>query len=194
MAMTPCGRGHYYDPAKHSSCPHCGVRSLDINFTQPKQAEGYVPERTMPLQPGSAAAPGQAGNPQRGTEGERTVGIYRKKMGFDPVVGWLVCIEGNDRGRDYRIHSEKNFIGRSERMDIHISGDDTISRENHAAVSFNPKKGTFRFHAGDGKGLVYVNGEQVDTSVELSAYDIIEMGQTRLVFMPFCGERFQWES
>ena len=37
---------------------------------------------------------------------------------FDPVVGWLVCIEGATKGNDYRIHSQNNYIGRSARMDI----------------------------------------------------------------------------
>jgi len=107
-------------------------------------------------------------------------------------VGWLVCVEGADKGRDYRIRSEKNFIGRSEKMDIQISGDETISRENHAVVSFNPKNNAFKIHPGDGRGIVYLNGDDVDTPQELKPFDTVELGQTKLMFMPFCGERFQW--
>jgi pSer/pThr/pTyr-binding forkhead associated (FHA) protein len=77
-------------------------------------------------------------------------------------------------------------------MDIQISGDDTISRENHAVVSFNPKNGTFKIHPGDGRGIVYLNGKDVDAPQEIKPYDIIEIGQTKLAFMQFCGEKFKW--
>ena len=33
---------------------------------------------------------------------------------FDPVVEWLVCIDGPEKGRDYRIRSGNNYIGRSQ--------------------------------------------------------------------------------
>ena len=121
-----------------------------------------------------------------------TVGIVKRKSGIDPVVGWLICVEGPERGRDYRIRSEKNSIGRSESMDIYISADDSLSRENHAFVVFNPKKLTFRIQAGESRGLVYLNNDEVPTYAELTAYDMIEIGQTKLLFVPFWGEKFQW--
>jgi hypothetical protein len=77
-------------------------------------------------------------------------------------------------------------------MDIYINGDDTISRDSHAVVSFDPKRGKFRLHAGEGRGLVYLNEDIVDGAAELNPYDVIELGQTKLLFIPFCGERFQW--
>ena len=52
-----------------------------------------------------------------------------------PVVTWLVCIDGPSKGRDYRIHSQNNFIGRSRSMDICIEGDNTISSERSAVLS-----------------------------------------------------------
>jgi len=138
-----------------------------------------VPRREAPVPP----------EPEEGV----TVGYYRKKIGIDPVVGWLVCIEGEDRGRDYRLHSERNFIGRSEKMDVCIRGDETISRENHAVISFNPRNNAFKLQPGDGRGLVYLNGEDLDVPLPLEPYDVLELGQTRLMFIPFCGERFKWE-
>ena len=113
--------------------------------------------------------------------------------GFDPVVGWLVCVEGRNRGRDFRLRREKNFIGRSETMDICIVGDDTISREKHASVSFNPKNNQFKLHPGDAHGLVYLNGEEVDTPTPLKPKDLIEVGQHKLMFVSLCGDDFNWE-
>ncbi|WP_207732236.1 FHA domain-containing protein [Heliobacterium chlorum] len=102
-------------------------------------------------------------------------------------------MEGAELGKDYRLHSEKNFIGRSEKMDVVIRDDETISRENHAIVSYDPKKNSFRLHPGDGRGLVYINGEEVTIPIPIEAYDMIEIGETTLQFVPFCGDRFQWK-
>jgi hypothetical protein len=111
---------------------------------------------------------------------------------IDPVVGWLVCLAGPDRGRDYRLHAEKNFIGRSPIMDICIAGDETVSRDRHALVIFDPKKQTFWAIPGDASGLVYVNGELVNSPVPMRRDDVLEVGQTKLVLIPFCGEKYSW--
>jgi len=190
--MKRCPAGHLYDPSQHSSCPFCGVASIDITVTQPvgKQATVGLPGEDATI---AAGVPRREAPVPREPEEGVTVGYYRKKIGIDPVVGWLVCIEGEDRGRDYRLHSERNFIGRSEKMDVCIRGDETISRENHAVISFNPRNNAFKLQPGDGRGLVYLNGEDLDVPLPLEPYDVLELGQTRLMFIPFCGERFKWE-
>jgi hypothetical protein len=188
--LTRCDNGHYYDSKKHTSCPFCGVQSLgiDIQHTMAKrQGQGQAPGGydigiTRPLN----QAPAEPGDPGK------TVGVFKKKIGVDPVSGWLVAITGPDKGRDFRITSERNFIGRSESMDIQIPSDEAVSRENHAAVSYSPKTQIFRIYPGDSKGLVYLNDQEVLTPELLKAYDIIELGQTRLMFVPFCGKNFKW--
>jgi hypothetical protein len=111
---------------------------------------------------------------------------------INPVVGWLVCIGGPDKGRDFRLHAEKNFIGRSPKMDVCIPGDDTVSREKHAVVVFDPKKLSFWAMGGEAAGLVYLNGEVVYSPTPMKRDDLLEIGQTRLVLIPFCGERYRW--
>lgn len=188
MALKRCENGHYFDPGKHTSCPSCGVQLIDVP-TRPKVGLDVVP----PLPPGaSKAAP--APGPQKAPAGDGvTVALGVKKQGIDPVVGWLVCTAGPDRGRDYRIRSERNFIGRGEEMDIAIRGDDTISRENHASITFNPRNRQFRLHAGTGRGLVYLNDEQIDEASAIAHGDRIDLGQTKLLFIPLVGETFTWE-
>ena len=78
-------------------------------------------------------------------------------------------------------------------MDIAITGDAAISRDNHAVISYNPKNNSFELMPGEGHGLVYLNNKEVLLPVPLKAHDIIELGQSKLIFMPFCGECFQWE-
>ena len=110
-----------------------------------------------------------------------------------PVVGWLVCIEGPSKGKDYRMIAEKNFIGRSPEMDIRILGDNNISYKNHAIVSYDGKKRSTFLLPGDAQGLVYLNGEAVYAPTQLEAFDQIELGKSKLLYIPLCGANFEWE-
>ena len=144
---------------------------------------------------GSAASPPPAPQPAAGGSQGTTRRIVEEQpaaTGFDPVVGWLVCVEGPDRGRDFRLRTAKNFIGRAPSMDICLAGDDTISREKHAVVAFEPEERKFWLLPGDSQGLVYLNKKVVHTPIELSTDDVVKVGQTQLIFVPFCGERHQW--
>lgn len=77
-------------------------------------------------------------------------------------------------------------------MDMCIVGDETISRNDHAFIVYDPKKNIFRIQAGLSRGLVYLNGEEVIASETMKAYDTIEMGESAFKFVPFCGEDFKW--
>lgn len=184
MKLIRCERGHYYDAQQHSRCPSCGVPGLEAANGQAQPASS-LSEAMVTQVRGQAGAAADVGV---------TVAMVRKKIGIDPVVGWLVCIQGPEKGRDYRVRSERNGIGRGADMAISINGDEAISRENHAYISFNPRKGSFRIAPGDGRGMTYLNGEEVDVPMPLQAYDRIELGQTHLLFVPLCGEQFNWES
>jgi len=195
--MTRCPEGHFYDPTKHGACPWCAL---------PPNAE-KGPEKTRPVHPGAAELgppplpgsampppipPAPAGGARPGVT--RRVGVETMAGKNDPVVGWLVCLEGPDRGRDFRLHSEKNFIGRSPTMDVCIGGDDTVSREKHGVVIFDPKKHSFWALSGDSSGLVYLNGEIVNSPTEMKRDDVIEVGQTKLVLIPFCDGKYSWHT
>ncbi|MFG5409364.1 FHA domain-containing protein [Piscinibacter sakaiensis] len=130
-----------------------------------------------------------------GSDSGRTERLVRRQIGIDPVVGWLVCLAGPERGADYRLHSERNFIGRGEGMDVRIASDKTVSRENHVSISFDPKKESFRLLPGGGRGLVYLNGEELVAPTPLADGDRIELGETLLLFVPLCGRGgFRWEA
>lgn len=189
MQMRRCDNGHYFDSEKHYSCPYCMANSSSgLEKTRPLVMPNSADlAKTQPIRPG-------AGDWNKsGKDEQATVGMIGRSTGSEPVVGWLVCVEGSARGQDYRIRSEKNFIGRSEKMDICITGDEQISRENHAILSYDPKKNIFRLFPGDSKGLVYLNDQEVIMPSELKSGDIIELGQTKLMFVPFCSESFQWK-
>ena len=136
----------------------------------------------MPLQPGSDVTVALGPSDSAGNS-------------YDPVVGWFVCVDGKDKGTDYRIHSGNNAIGRGSNMQIRILNDTAISKENMAHTAFDPRSRKFFFEAGAGRNLVYVNDVLLlpHQSRELLAYDRILLGGTTLMFLPFCGEAFSWE-
>jgi|HubBroStandDraft_5_1064220.scaffolds.fasta_scaffold467668_1 FHA domain len=180
--MTRCPEGHFYDPTKHNSCPWCAL-PVDVEGgerTRPGQSTAGPP----PLPPPPPPLPKPGVTRRAGTEGSGAKN--------DPVVGWLVCLAGRDRGRDFRLHAEKNFIGRSPLMDVCVAGDESVSRDRHALVIFDPKKQVFWAVPGDASGLVYLNGDIVHSPTQMQGDDVLEVGQTKLVLIPFCGEKYTW--
>ena len=181
--------------------PQGAVSVTADNRTMPPR--GYTPvtapQKTMPprgYDPAPAAAPAPTAPPVHGPsvlDAGKTVGMMQEKMGFDPVVGWLACVEGPSRGKSYTIRGGINAIGRGDRMDITITGDRTISMENHAKISYSDRNNRFNLLPGDGRNIVYLNGEEVFSATPLQAYDLIDFGETKLLFIPLCGERFTWK-
>ena len=110
----------------------------------------------------------------------------------DPVVGWLVCVEGPLRGTDWRLHAGYNYIGR-EVGDIHIQGDSQISREKHATVAYYNKNHSYYVGPAEGRNIIELNGEPVFSATKLSSHDLIVIGTTKLMFVPLCCEEFTWE-
>lgn len=210
MQLTKCPNGHYYDASLNASCPHCTGASANANRTVPlvgvndggqpsgrTESAGYNYSigATVPLNAENAnigaTVPVQA--PAYGQDSEKTVALIMEKTGIDPVVGWLVCTEGAERGRDYRLHDGNNFIGRDAKMDVCIHGDDQISRQNHAWLAYDAKNKLFIFGSGTGRNIVYLNDTQViGGQQQLKPYDKITIGNTSLLFVPFCGESYTW--
>lgn len=111
----------------------------------------------------------------------------------DPVVGWLVCIHGPHFGMAFNIYAGMNSIGRSKENKIVIAGDNAVSREKHALITYEPKHRQFYIKPGDSSGLTYVNDEYVTENKVLNARDQIELGGSHFIFVPLCSEDFSWE-
>ena len=174
--------------APQKTAPLSGISVTAPQKTMPPRGFGAPPPEPVqtapPPPPGMGVSVAAAG---------KTVGMMQSQMGFDPVVGWLACVAGPSRGKSYTIRGGVNSIGRSERMDIVITGDLKISAENHAKISYSDKHNRFNLLPGEGRNIVYLNDEEVFTPMPLHAYDLIDFGETKLLFVPLCGETFTWE-
>lgn len=130
-----------------------------------------------------------------------TVGLPRRsaaatqprKPTFKPAVGWLVCVRGKDFGNSFTIKLGKNYIGRSDAMEIVLQGDDSIAMENHAAIYYVPKQRRFAAEPGTSGKPFYINRNAVVRPVWIKQHDILIVGSCSLMFFPCCGEHFSWE-
>ena len=109
-----------------------------------------------------------------------------------PCTGWLIAINGNHLGQDFHLKVGKNFIGRDSKMDVALVGDKSVSRNKHAIVVYEPKQHLYLVQPGESSELVYLNDEVVLSPMKLKAYDKITIGEVNLIFMPLCGEQFNW--
>jgi len=195
MAMIQCHNGHHYDDRKHTHCPYCpvpGLKDVTIPGTQAApMSRPDIPETEPASQQGAGAPLRGGGSTARGRTPGVTVGIFQKHTGIDPVVGWLVCVKGVNKGRDYRLHSDLNKLGRAPNMDVCIEGDDAISREDHCRIAYSPRSKTFSMVPGEGRNLSYLNDEDVLSAIRLKAYDRLDLGDSSFIFIPF---DFDWET
>jgi len=214
MELIRCSNGHEYDPAISRECPECArLGNKTVPLMDGIQFDDYG--KTEPVRPVDAARfsgvgrtqpvnyDGQWAEQDNYRNGGKVSDDYQQTMPIHyeedagmgaqlPVAGWMVCIDGPSKGTDYRIHEENNYIGRSNKMDICILGDPTISRENHAIITYDPRDRVFYFAPQRGASIVRVNGRAVLSTVELHSYDRIEIGKSMFLFVAFCGEQFQW--
>ena len=205
MSMKRCSNGHFYDDTKYANCPFCemggamnggaaaGVTMPLSRINQQQNGAAMQGGFQQPVTPTPPPSEKTVEKRNANNTDGKTVGLMRGSMGFDPVVGWLVCINGPDVGKDYRLRSEKNFIGRAANMDVAIQSDNGIARQNHAVVSYNPKKNNFILYPGEGHGLVYLNGDEVYVPTEIKTGDCIELGNSELILVQLCGEGFRWQ-
>lgn len=206
-----CSAGHVYDADQFASCPYCNRNTRAIQFGA---GGGYIPT-AAPGGYGNTAAPGgyDAAIPPTGgrdsTIGEtvmpeairrrmeqekdnRTVGEFKRRLGYEPVVGWLVCVEGPEVGKDYRLYGRINTIGRAEDNDVVLAQEHTVSQKNHVRLAYDAKHNNYQLIPGDGSNVTYLNDEPLYVPQRLNAYDILEMGETKLMFIPLCNDRFRW--
>lgn len=122
--------------------------------------------------------------------------VERGEFNQDPVVGWLVVVGGPGIGCYRPIFEGNNTIGRSDRNRVPVDfGDDAISSEEQAYIRYDGTDRSFLFVPNLAKtNVVSLNAKRPTGAVELSQMDVITMGRTQLVFVPFCGPEFDWSA
>jgi hypothetical protein len=162
------------------------------DVTRPAKGQGRAGEsspgaedpRTRIHRPGARGARTDAGAAPGTTPGDEPA---------DPPAGWLVIVDGPGKGHAVTVGIGANSIGRNPDQRIALSfGDEHISGEGHALLVYDPESRRFYINHGGGKNLTYVEGQLVMTPTELDPHAEIRIGETRMRFVPLCGEQFDW--
>jgi hypothetical protein len=135
-------------------------------------------------------------------QGDKTMGFFSTNLStnkntstnINPVVGWLVCIDGNHLGDSFNIYTGRNSIGRSDVNKIVLDKDMSVSRDKHCFIIFEPKKCEFIFMHGESDSLTYVNDEPVYDKKQIFKNDKIQVGNCILLFVPLCDDNFKWDN
>lgn len=111
----------------------------------------------------------------------------------DPVVGWVVIVNGPGRGCSLMLGQGMNQIGRDPGQQVALDfGDEEIYREGHAQITYDPLGRKFYATHGGQRNLTYLGSQPLLQTTELKGGEEITLGVTTLRFVPFCGENFQW--
>lgn len=144
---------------------------------------GRVKTRLLGFNPGQAAGLDPLARPK--DDAQSTCASF--------PVGWLVVVKGPGRGAAFTLQGGVAQIGRGAGQTVRLDfGDNSISRENHAAVAYDDESQTFYIGHGGKANLVRRNGRPVLSTEELSSGDLIVIGETMLKFVPLCGPEFNW--
>lgn len=109
-------------------------------------------------------------------------------------VGWLVVVAGPGRGSAFSLHAGVAQIGRGQGQAVRLDfGDNSISRENHAAIAYDPEQRRFFLGHGGKANLVRLNDRPVLSTEELLSGHLIRLGETTLRFIGLCGADFDWD-
>lgn len=134
---------------------------------------------------------GDVENDPFGQAPEATASAQREKY----PVGWLVIVEGPGVGHSFSIFTGASMIGRGEDQVIRLDfGDNSISRNNHAAIAYDEEQNKFFIGHGGKSNIIRRNARPVLSTEELNHADLIRIGETTLRFVALCGSDFQWKA
>jgi hypothetical protein len=123
----------------------------------------------------------------------KTQYIHGTSVDSDPIAGWVVVVKGPGRGNFCPVFVGMNSVGRDASQRVCLSfGDDSISREEHAFITYDEEQRCFYLQHGGKSNLVRLGGHPVLSPTELKANDLIRIGRTTLLFVPCCGPDFSW--
>ena len=188
MSIVQCPNGHFYNNETFAQCPICsGVGSMIPDIA--------IPSTSMGASSISASSDEDGPTEYLSEQDEgKTVAIYDTQAFIvKPVVGWLVCCEGQERGQDYRLTSEISSIGRGGHNKIDLQDDSIPENESPVMLAYAEKKHLFIISSpSDSSVEVLLNGTPLRAQTILQPKDEIRIGKTMLRFIPFCDDSFSW--
>lgn len=146
---------------------------------------------TEPLQPtshdGSSIDPAEAATRLIGTSNDNTLASE------DPPVATLLVIAGPGAGRLVTMGYGMNHLGRGPDQRVRLDfGDEQISRNKHATLTYDRDGKRFFLQHGGGASLTYHDDTPVLEPLEIVDGARIRVGETELLFRTLIGPDFDW--
>lgn len=183
MATKKCPNGHIYDSNVYGDkCPFCPSDD-EINLggaTRANLAGSDAGETIGGTRSTVATTPVE--DEDSGTVIRRVDGGKEEFGNGRKLVAVMVCYDMNPCGDVFPIYEGRNIVGRKSSCDIKISGDGQVSSE-HLVILYREVEGIFWAIDNNSSNGTFVNGK-FENKVELKNSDIINVGETRLIFIP----------
>ncbi len=199
MADKRCENGHFIDES-WDLCPYCPADSGEAEIPIVRPARAVPPPEPAPARPAPAAQPSVRRDvpptPVQAPPMERTVAVPKLSPN-DPaqpkryVVGWLVGLNGANRGESFPVRIGRNVLGRDRRSDIVINDEQASS--HHADLVFRPEERRFILMDHNSTNGTYVNEMEIEPRKDLAGKDIIRIGAQQFLFMPLIHDGFYWD-
>ena len=162
MSKKTCVNGHPMEPS-WNICPYCPGSAAP-----PPTDERQALKKTV-----REVAPGVAERPDEPAP-RKTVRLSERRS---PVVGWLVDLDGQQKGEDFRIEEGKVLIGPAPDCQVRI--ENSFASEHHASLRYD--SGAYILTDLDSTNGTLVNGVPA-AKVQLKDGDRIKIGETTYMF------------
>lgn len=93
---------------------------------------------------------------------------------------FLECIFGDSRGEKFELHKGVNKIGRGYQMDVCISEDIQLTRDNHCSIVWDAEANIVKLVPSNG-AITYFNNSLLNEIVEITENDVFRVGRNELV-------------
>jgi hypothetical protein len=163
------------DAPKGGAAPKVGP----VKVRGPAAAADSEPALVAVAGPAGAPRPRSQVMEESGGAGEKTsaIDISSMKGPNRDLVGWVVALNGTNKGDDYRIYDGKNVLGTSADCDVVIT--DPYLSAKHCTIRH--ENGTYTLIDLDSTNGTFVNQKKV-TKMELIDNDTIRFGRTDFKF------------
>jgi hypothetical protein len=160
-----CNNGHQMEDA-WPDCPYCqrtGFQSVGLKNGLDKTRVETSTAETAPV--------------PAATDLRKTVLLSTLRRA--PVVGWLVAMNGQHKGEDFRLREGQNIIGSGSGVEVALN-DPAVSAK-HASIRY--RDGVFSLTDLDSTNGTFLNdGAEAIAREELKDNDLIRIGEVSLKF------------
>lgn len=185
MSIVKCPFNHYYDDKRSSVCPYCEKTENEQLFTDSMNEKNTSYIELPEYEEQKTEAYGEFVS-----EFEKTISVFVDESKNELTTGWLVCIDGEEKGKSYTVHSGRNFAGRSLEADIPLMDDSSITREHQFSIVYDPR--SVEFYVVNEGDCTCLNNEPIKKEQKLCDGDVIQAGKSKYVFVPFCKRGREW--